>query len=106
MNTDEVASSLLGNVSLLAATLGVLAATRVGAPKRNTVRMLLYSIFQISVCIAATSCMNGVHLSGHLPELWRSWRQGVHAVLRQRILGHPGIRQLRRPEAQTAVQAM
>ena len=57
MNTDEVASSLLGNVVLLAATFGGLAAIRVGAPKRNTVRMLLYSIFQISVCIAAISCM-------------------------------------------------
>ena len=37
MDTDEIAKSLLSNLGLLGATLGVVAAIRGGNPKRNTV---------------------------------------------------------------------
>ncbi len=40
MDIDEAAKSLLSNTGLLAATLGVIAALRVGTPKRSKVRVL------------------------------------------------------------------
>ena len=53
MDIDEAAKSLLSNTGLLAATVGVIAALRVGTPKRSKVRVLFQSIWQILECTAA-----------------------------------------------------